>query len=533
MDIDSLKDKVSNLTLYDLKAGVRKVQNAVMNYTEMEAKVREATNNEPWGASSSLMQEIANGTYNYQLLNEIMPMIYKRFTEKSAEEWRQIYKALQLLEFLIKNGSERVIDDARSHLSLLKMLRQFHYIDMNGKDQGINVRNRAKELGELLSDVERIRSERKKARATRNKYTGVEGGAGLGGGFSSSSRYGGFGSETGGAGNGGYGGFSGGVYGDGGGFGGESDSGYHGSGSRRERFDEYDEYDEGAVAAPSRRQADTQRAGVRRETSGGVSSKKKEEPPKPKEPEVDLFSFDDPEPTPSASNGKAPAAADDFGALQSGGAADDDDFDDFQSATPAPAAAPAPAAGGFGVLAPPSSASSAQPTQFAAPQPRSGAQASNINDLFSSINSPAPSTSSARHTPSLSSTSAFSPPPLAQPSGYAPSQPNYFTSVPIAPALATNQTGGSSGTPGVLSPTGSIGGVAKKPAGGDAFSGLLSGMATKKNSQPQSKVTMADLAKQKTTTGLWGAPAAQSSPAPAAGGSQQKTGSSGLDDLLG
>ena len=37
---------------------------AVMNYTEMEAKVREATNNEPWGASSTLMQEIANGTFN-------------------------------------------------------------------------------------------------------------------------------------------------------------------------------------------------------------------------------------------------------------------------------------------------------------------------------------------------------------------------------------------------------------------------------------------------------------------------------------
>ena len=37
---------------------------AVMNYTEMEAKVREATNNEPWGASSTLMQEIANGTYS-------------------------------------------------------------------------------------------------------------------------------------------------------------------------------------------------------------------------------------------------------------------------------------------------------------------------------------------------------------------------------------------------------------------------------------------------------------------------------------
>ena len=32
-----------------------------------------------------------------QLLNEIMPMIYKRFTEKASEEWRQIYKVCQPL----------------------------------------------------------------------------------------------------------------------------------------------------------------------------------------------------------------------------------------------------------------------------------------------------------------------------------------------------------------------------------------------------------------------------------------------------
>lgn len=27
-----------------------------------------------------------------QMLNEVMPLLYKRFTDKSAEEWRQIYK---------------------------------------------------------------------------------------------------------------------------------------------------------------------------------------------------------------------------------------------------------------------------------------------------------------------------------------------------------------------------------------------------------------------------------------------------------
>lgn len=35
-----------------------------MGHWLMRSQVREATNNEPWGASSTLMQEIANGTFN-------------------------------------------------------------------------------------------------------------------------------------------------------------------------------------------------------------------------------------------------------------------------------------------------------------------------------------------------------------------------------------------------------------------------------------------------------------------------------------
>lgn len=162
----------------------------------MEAKVREATSGDKWGASSTLMQEIAQATFNFQHFNEIMPIIYQRFTEKEAREWRQIYKALQLLEYLVKHGSERVVDDARSHLSMIKMLRNFHYIDEQGKDQGINVRNRSKELAELLSDLDRVRQERKRAKANRNKYTGVGNDGGPSFVSSTGSKYGGFGSES-------------------------------------------------------------------------------------------------------------------------------------------------------------------------------------------------------------------------------------------------------------------------------------------------------------------------------------------------
>ena len=54
------------------------------------------------------------------------------------EEQAAHAQALTLLEFLVKNGSERVVDDARAHVSTIKMLRSFHYVDEKGKDQGIN-----------------------------------------------------------------------------------------------------------------------------------------------------------------------------------------------------------------------------------------------------------------------------------------------------------------------------------------------------------------------------------------------------------
>ncbi|KAA8621472.1 Epsin-3 [Pyrenophora tritici-repentis] len=500
MDLNSLKDQVSNLTLYDLKAGFRKAQNAVMNYTEMEAKVREATNNEPWGASSTALQEIANGTFNYQLLNEIMPMIYKRFTEKASEEWRQIYKALQLLEYLIKNGSERVIDDARSHVSLLKMLRQFHFIDSNGKDQGINVRNRAKELADLLSDVDRIRTERKKARANRNKFGGVEGGAGLGvGGFSGTSgggggRYGGFGSEQ-----ADYGGYRGEVYGDGGGFGGNQ-SGFADTQQRRDRFDEYDEYDEGDSASP---------APARRKETAAAPPKKevKKEAPKPKEPEpvVDLLAWDD-EPAPtSTAAGKQPVAAvsNDFG--------DDDDFDDFQSAAPA-APVSKPATSAFNMAPPASTSTITSSTQFAAPQAQSAAQNNNLSNLFATVSPP----------PANKMSMPMSQPP--QPTGYQAAGPNYFTSVP-QPAPHSGAS-----TPSAMG--GKIGGGAPKKAGGDAFASLLAGAAPKKAATPTQKVTMGDLAKQKTSQGLWGTPATASTPPAQTPQSGNKAGGA-LGDLLG
>ncbi|GAP85281.1 putative Golgi to endosome transport protein [Rosellinia necatrix] len=533
MDLSSLKDQVSNLTLYDLKAGVRKVQNAVMNFTEMEAKVREATNNEPWGASSTLMQEIANGTFNHQTLNEIMPMIYRRFTEKTAEEWRQIYKSLQLLEFLIKHGSERVIDDARGHITLLKMLRQFHYIDQNGKDQGINVRNRAKELAELLGDVERIRAERKKARSNKAKYTGVEGGpmSGFSGSSSSSGRYGGFGSESAGYGasSGGYGGYSGGVYGDGGGFGGQTDE-WRDTGNRGDKFEEYDEFDEGTAPSSSSRSKQTERTVER----VGVKKTTPSQPAKKKEPEVDLFSFDEPE-KPATSSAPAPSTSSGLADLSSPGG-DDDDFDDFQYAAPA---APLSAPTNNFAIQPPLMTSRAQPTtQFAAPKPMSVPQQGGLAGIMSSLSPP----SSANTTPAANYSSFNPPAPVGvssppMPAGYQAAAPNYFQSVQVP-----QSTGSSGSRMGSLSSSSQPSGMsahnkpaapatAKPSSGGDPFANLWgqAGSGLKKPNTPTAGPKLGQLAKEKTSASLWGAPAANT-PKPTG---STNTGGNGLGDLLG
>ena len=447
-----------------------------------------------------------------------MPMIYRRFTEKSAEEWRQIYKALQLLEFLIKHGSERVIDDARSHLTLLKMLRQFHFIDANGKDQGVNVRNRAKELAELLSDVDRIRQERKKARANKAKYTGVEGGAG---GFSSSSRYGGFGSESGGYGGGssaGYGGYSGGVYGDGGGFGGQGDD-FRDTQRRGDQFEEYDEFDEGD--RPARSTASPAR--VKRTTAAAA---KAPEPPKKKEPEVDLFSFDEPAAPSIPAVSTSTTASSGLGDLVSGSNNnnDDDEFDDFQSATPSTQTVPPPRSFVSPPMAP-QITSHASNAPFAQPQPVSAPQQANLGSMvgLSSISPQPTSSSSANYSAfsvPLTGTTALSPQP-AKPAGYQPTGPNYFTSVPVSAGPTTSASLGAG-----------VGGAAKpaaKPSsgGGDAFGALWSSAAggIKKDKTPAASPAMGQLAKEKSAAGIWGA----SAPAPKPMGGSS---GNGLDSLL-
>ncbi|XP_048744611.2 clathrin interactor 1-like isoform X8 [Ostrea edulis] len=161
--------------MWKLREITDKVTNVVMNYSEVETKVREATNDDAWGPHGQIMQEIARYTFTYEHFPEVMGMLWKRMLHDNKKNWRRTYKSLLLLAYLVKNGSERSVTSCREHLYDLRALESYTFTDELGKDQGLNVRTKAKDLVEFIQDDERLREERKKAKKNRDKYIGMSG----------------------------------------------------------------------------------------------------------------------------------------------------------------------------------------------------------------------------------------------------------------------------------------------------------------------------------------------------------------------
>ncbi|KAL7669323.1 hypothetical protein ACOME3_009985 [Neoechinorhynchus agilis] len=146
----------------------RNIKNVVYNYSDAARKVREATSNDPWGPSTTLMQNIAELTYNMVAFSEIMAIVWKRLNDH-GRNWRHVYKSLVLLDYLVKYGSRRVAQQCKENIFAIQTLKDFQYIEGN-KDQGLNVREKAKQLVALLKDDERLKNERAKAEALRQRF---------------------------------------------------------------------------------------------------------------------------------------------------------------------------------------------------------------------------------------------------------------------------------------------------------------------------------------------------------------------------
>ena len=74
-----------------------------------------------------------------------------------------------MLDYLLHAGSENVVVYFRDNIYIIKTLKEFQYIDEEGKDQGANVRQKAKDITNLLQDESRLRRERRDRASMRDR----------------------------------------------------------------------------------------------------------------------------------------------------------------------------------------------------------------------------------------------------------------------------------------------------------------------------------------------------------------------------
>lgn len=86
------------------------------------------------------MADIARITYNSSTdFYEVMDMLDKRLNDK-GKNWRHVLKSLKVLDYCLHEGSELVVTWARKNIYIIKTLREFIYLDEEGRDVGASSR---------------------------------------------------------------------------------------------------------------------------------------------------------------------------------------------------------------------------------------------------------------------------------------------------------------------------------------------------------------------------------------------------------
>lgn len=157
-----------------LKKAAVKAQGVILNKTATALLAERAVNGEPWGPHGQDLGDLANACHDGEAFTQVWAVLLKRLTAAPGAEWRRTYKALLVVQHLVTHSSQFAVQFILDNgTPVIEALLKYEYKDDAGKDQGINVRNRSKELLYLLESADRIREARAKAKAAKAKFTGV------------------------------------------------------------------------------------------------------------------------------------------------------------------------------------------------------------------------------------------------------------------------------------------------------------------------------------------------------------------------
>ncbi|PUZ52764.1 hypothetical protein GQ55_6G295700 [Panicum hallii var. hallii] len=160
---------------------------ALGDVTPAELLVQEATNNDPCVPDAKTLACIADAAFDMDDYWRIAKVLHHRLGRAADwKQWRPVYKALVVLEFLLTHGPEDLPLEFRPDMPAMHDLRSFHYVDDKGFNWGACMQRRTDSILSLLTDADRLREARRRAiRVSHEVHTGF--GFGFGSPTSSSS----------------------------------------------------------------------------------------------------------------------------------------------------------------------------------------------------------------------------------------------------------------------------------------------------------------------------------------------------------
>ncbi|XP_066331213.1 uncharacterized protein [Miscanthus floridulus] len=137
---------------------------AMGDVTPAELLVQEATNNEPCVPDAKTLACIADAAFDMDDFWRIAKVLHQRLRRAADwKEWRPVYKALVVLEFLLTHGPEDLPREFLADIPAMHDLRSFNYVDDKGFNWGACMQRRTDSVLSLLTDADRLREARRRA----------------------------------------------------------------------------------------------------------------------------------------------------------------------------------------------------------------------------------------------------------------------------------------------------------------------------------------------------------------------------------
>lgn len=145
---------------------------AFVHVSAVEMMTEDATNTEEWGPTTTAMAEISNASKKFDDYERVVQVLHARLALNGTKNWRQVFKALTVMEYLLTHGPVQFVTDFRTDKERVEELTRFVFVDENLVDRGSALQNKAKQVFLLLVDESFFTKERRRAQAVSKGILG-------------------------------------------------------------------------------------------------------------------------------------------------------------------------------------------------------------------------------------------------------------------------------------------------------------------------------------------------------------------------